>query len=267
MANRLTGKTAVVMGAGAIGPGWGNGKAIAALYGREGANVACVDINLAAAEETAHIIEQEGGHAIALKADVTKSSDIAQVHQEASKRFGNIQILNNNVGIARTGGVVEIDEPEWDRVFAINLKSCYLSMKEFIPSMQAQGGGSIINTSSIASIVYTGVPYVTYSASKAAMNHMTHVTAVHYAKDHVRVNAILPGLMKTPMVEHTSDLATEYSGGDIEAMWKKRDGQVPMGHMGDAWDVAYASLYLASDESKYVTGIELVIDGGITLKY
>lgn len=267
MPHRLDGKTAVVMGAGSIGPGWGNGKAIAVLYGREGANVVCVDINLPAAEETAHIVETEGGHAIALKADVTSSSDVATVHHQASNRFGKIWILNNNVGIARTGGVVEVDEAEWDRVFAINLKSCYLAMKEFIPSMQAQGGGSIINTSSIASIVYTGVPYVTYSASKAAMNHMTRVTAVHYAKDHVRVNAILPGLMKTPMVEHTADLAKEYSGGDIEAMWKKRDSQVPMGHMGDGWDVAYGSLYLASDESKYVTGIELIVDGGITLKY
>lgn len=140
-------------------------------------------------------------------------------------------------------------------------------MKCFIPTMQKQGGGSIINTSSVASIRYTGVPYITYSATKAAMNHMTKTTAIEYARDKVRVNAILPGLMKTPMVEQAVDLAGEYADGSVEAMWEERNSQVPMGHMGEAWDVAYASLYLASDESKYVTGIELLVDGGITSKF
>lgn len=267
MAGRLAGKTAVVMGAGSVGPGWGNGKAIAALYAREGANVVCVDVNLDASRETAGIIETEGGHAIALQADVTKLDDIMVVQARAVERFGHVDILNNNVGIVSTGGVVEVDEHEWDRVYAVNLKSCFLAMKQFIPAMLEHGGGSIINTSSIASLRYTGVPYVTYSTTKAAMNHLTRVTAVQYAKDGVRVNAILPGLMKTPMVENAADLAVEYAGGNVEGMWHERDRQVPMGHMGDAWDVAYASVFLASDESKYVTGIELVVDGGITLKY
>ena len=267
MTERLAGKTAVVMGAGSIGPGWGNGKAIAVLYAREGANVVCVDLNVDAAQETARIIESEGGSAIALQADVTKLADIAAVQERAVEHFGRVDILNNNVGIVSTGGVVEVDEQEWDRVYAINLKSCYLAMKQFIPAMREQGGGSIINTSSVASLRYTGVPYVTYSTTKAAMNHLTRTTAVQYAKDRVRINAILPGLMKTPMVENAASLAVEYAGGDVEGMWHERDRQVPMGHMGDAWDVAYASLYLASDESKYVTGIELLVDGGITSKY
>jgi len=266
MAQRLQGKTAVVMGAGSVGAGWGNGKAAAVLFAREGASVVCADINLEAAQETARLIQGEGGQALALRADVTRLADIAAVQRQALAAFGKVDILNNNVGIVSVGGVVQTEESEWDRVYAINLKSCFLAMKQFIPAMRDQGGGSIINISSVASLRYTGVPYVTYSTTKAAMNHMTRTTAVEYARDRVRVNAILPGLMKTPMVEHAAGLAVEYAGGDVEAMWRERDGQVPMGHMGDAWDVAHAALYLASDESRYVTGIELVVDGGFTLK-
>lgn len=133
--------------------------------------------------------------------------------------------------------------------------------------MERQGGGSIINISSIASIRWTGVPYSTYYATKAAMNHLSRTTAVEYAAKHIRVNCILPGLMKTPMVEKSTGLAQSYAApGDVEAMWKARDAQVPMGHMGTAWDVAYAALFLASDESRYVTGLDLVVDGGVTLK-
>ena len=123
-----------------------------------------------------------------------------------------------------------------------------------------------MNVSSIASIRYTGVPYATYSATKAGMNHLTRTTAAEYAAKNVRVNAVLPGLLKTPMVEHSAGLAHEYADGDVEEMWRSRAAQVPMGHMGDAWDVAYAALFLASDEARYVTGAELVVDGGITLK-
>jgi NAD(P)-dependent dehydrogenase (short-subunit alcohol dehydrogenase family) len=132
--------------------------------------------------------------------------------------------------------------------------------------MVKQGGGSIINISSIASIRHVGISYVSYGTSKAAMNQMTRTTAVEFAADYVRVNAILPGLMKTPMVEHSAGLAASYANGDVEAMWRARDSQVPMGHMGTAWDVANAALFLASDESKYVTGIELVVDGGLTCR-
>jgi NAD(P)-dependent dehydrogenase (short-subunit alcohol dehydrogenase family) len=180
--------------------------------------------------------------------------------------YGRIDVLDNNVGIASMGCVVEVEEEEWDRVFAINLKSAYLSMKHVIPVMAKQGGGSIINISSIASIRHLGISYVTYATTKAAMNQMTRTTAVKYAPRHIRVNAILPGLMKTPMVEHSAGLAASYAAGDVEAMWRARDAQVPMGHMGDAWDVANAALFLASAESKYVTGLELVVDGGITCK-
>jgi NAD(P)-dependent dehydrogenase (short-subunit alcohol dehydrogenase family) len=266
MAARLAGKAALVVGAGSIGPGWGNGKATAALFAREGANVLCADINAAAAEETVAIIRGGGGVAEAIACDATKSADVERVVQRCLDAFGRLDILDNNVGIVEVGGVVEVSEADWDRVFAVNLKSCFLAMKHTIPLMERQGGGSIINISSIAAIRYTGIPYATYYTTKAAISHLTRTTAAQYAAKRIRVNAILPGLMKTPMVEKSPGLAQSYAGGDIEAMWRVRGAQVPMGYMGDAWDVAHAALFLASDESKYVTGIELVVDGGITLK-
>jgi NAD(P)-dependent dehydrogenase (short-subunit alcohol dehydrogenase family) len=263
---RLEGKTAMVVGAGSIGPGWGNGKATAVTFARQGAQVFCVDRNGAAARETAEIITSEGGTACAFTADASRAGDVEAMAAACLKTYGRIDVLDNNVGIAEMGNVVEVAEAEWDRVFAVNLKTAYLAMKHVIPVMVGQGGGSIINISSIASIRHLGLSYVSYAATKAAMNQMTRTTAVEFAPNHIRVNAILPGLMKTPMVEHSAGLAASYAAGDVEAMWRARDAQVPMGHMGDAWDVANAALFLASDESKYVTGIELVVDGGVTLK-
>ena len=264
--DRLKGKVAMVVGAGSIGPGWGNGKATAVTFAREGAQLFCVDRNSAAAEETVNIIKGEGGKAVAFTADVSRAGEVEAMMEACLKTYGRIDVLDNNVGIAEMGSVVEVTESEWDRVFAVNLKSAYLAMKRVIPVMVRQGGGSIINISSIASIRHVGISYVSYGASKAAMNQMTRTTAVEFAADYVRVNAILPGLMKTPMVEHSAGLAASYAKGDVEAMWRARDAQVPMGHMGEAWDVANAALFLACDESKYVTGIELVVDGGITCK-
>jgi NAD(P)-dependent dehydrogenase (short-subunit alcohol dehydrogenase family) len=264
--DRLKGKIALVVGAGSIGPGWGNGKATAVTFAREGATVFCVDRNAAAAEETVKIISSEGGKASAFTADVARASDVEAMVAACLKTCGRIDVLDNNVGIAEMGSVVDVAEASWDHVFAVNLKSAYLAMKHVIPVMVKQGGGSIINISSIASIRHLGLSYVSYGATKAAMNQMTRTTAVEFASQHVRVNAILPGLMKTPMVEHSAGLAASYAKGDVEAMWRARDAQVPMGHMGEAWDVANAALFLASDESRYITGIELVVDGGITCK-
>ena len=274
MAGRLEGKTALVVGAGSVGPGWGNGKATSVLFAREGAEVFCVDINQAAAEETAGIIRDEGGKAEAYAADVSKAGPVEAMVAAAHQALGRIDILHNNVGIVEVGGPVDASEESWDRVMDVNLKSMFLTCKHVLPIMTAQfeasgpdggSGGAIVNIASIAGIRYTGVPYISYNASKAAVIHFTRGVALEYAKQGIRANSILPGLMHTPMIREP--LKDAYADGDFDKMVELRDAQCPTGKMGDAWDVAYAGLFLASDEAKYVTATELVVDGGITAKF
>lgn len=265
MGDRLKNKVAIVTGAGSSGPGWGNGKATAVLFAREGAKIFAVDLNLAAAEETKSIIDQEGGICTVRKVDVSKSDEIKAMVDQCIKTYGRIDILHNNVGIVVVGGPVDTSEETWDRVMSINLKSMFFTCKYVIPHMEKQGGGVIINISSIAAIRYTGVPYITYYTTKAGILGFTQCIALQYAEKNIRANAILPGLMMTPMI--IEPLKQAYAKGDVERMIEIRNKQCPMGKMGDAWDVAHAALYLASDEAKYVTGAQLVVDGGITCKF
>lgn len=264
MGNRLNDKVAIVTGAGSVGPGWGNGKAAAVLFAREGARVFAVDINPDAAAETRDIIAGEGGDCTAHTADVSRSEDVETLVAGCIDTYDRIDILHNNVGILQVGGCAELSEETWDRVVDVNLKSMFLTCKHVLPHMERQGGGAIVNISSITSIRWLGVPYVSYSATKGGVNQLTQSIAMQYAKKNIRANAILPGFMNTPMV--AKSLAEFYAEGDVERMIEIRDSQCPMGRMGDAWDVAYAALYLASDEAKYVTGTELVVDGGLTCK-
>lgn len=262
---RLKDKVALVMGAGSAGEGWGNGKACAVQFAREGAQVVCFDLQPGAAEETAEIIRGEGGQAVAVTGDAARSEDVRAAVEAAVTSYGRLDVLHNNIGIVINGGVVELPEEDWDRVMNVNLKSCYLAMKHAIPPMLDQGGGAIVNVSSISSLRYLGAPYVSYYTTKAGMNHMTRVTAAQYAAQQIRVNAILPGLMDTPMAKLSALKNHKVRPEDLDEAWKKRVARIPMGWMGDAWDVAKAAVFLASEESRFITGVCLTVDGGMTL--
>jgi NAD(P)-dependent dehydrogenase (short-subunit alcohol dehydrogenase family) len=237
----LKGRVAIVSGAGSVGPGWGNGKATATLLARQGASVFLLDINEAAARETAAIIETEGG--------------TCAVHR--------IDIMVNNVGGSEPGSVETLTEEAWDRQIAFNLKSAFLGCKHVVPIMVAQGKGAIVNTASVAGLRVSGNrPQIGYTASKAAVIGLTKSVAAAHAKQGVRCNTVIPGLMHTPLVEYR--LARQIGGNDAQALIAKRNAQVPMGRMGTGWDVANATLFLVSDEANFITGTEIVVDGGYT---
>jgi NAD(P)-dependent dehydrogenase (short-subunit alcohol dehydrogenase family) len=258
---RLDDKVVLVTGCGSIGEGWGNGKAMAVLCAQQGAKVYGVDIHLDAAQVTHREIEARGGTSFVEQRDVTVAAEVDAMIDACVKRYGRIDVLINNVGRSEPGDPVSMSEDTWAGQLQVNLNTAFLTMKRAIPLMAAQGGGSIINISSVAGMRYVGKPQVGYAAAKAALMRMTSTTAVIHAKENVRINCIVPGLMHTPLVAR---LADKYAKGNYEGFVQTRNNQVPMGRMGDAWDVAYAALFLASDQSRYITGIELVVDGGLT---
>jgi NAD(P)-dependent dehydrogenase (short-subunit alcohol dehydrogenase family) len=257
---RLKDKAAIVVGAGQTpGDTIGNGRATAVLFAREGARVLVVDRNLESALETKSMIEQEGGTATAFKADVTRESDCSAVVQACLSAYGRADVLHNNVGTA-TGdaGPTHLREEAWQEIFDVNLKSMFLTCKHVLPVMREQGSGSIINISSVAAVCSVGM--LAYKTSKAGVNALTHSLAVGNARYGIRVNAIMPGLMNTPMAIEGLSAAR---GVPKEQLIQERDAQVPLGaKMGTAWDVAYAALFLASDEAKFITGVVLPVDGG-----
>ncbi|CAB3714522.1 SDR family NAD(P)-dependent oxidoreductase [Achromobacter pestifer] len=259
---RLDGKVALVTGCGTLGDGWGNGKAAAAVLARLGASVYGCDLDIDAARQSAEAIAAEGGNIQVRQADVRDARQVVELVQACLAAHGRIDILVNNVGRSEPGDPVTMSEEAWNDQIQVNLTSAFLCCKHVIPLMKAAGGGSIINISSIAGLRYAGKPQVGYAAAKAALMQMTATTAVIYAKDGVRLNSVVPGLMFTPLVQR---LAQKYAGGDYEGFVAHRHGQVPTGRMGDSWDVAHAVAFLACDESRYITGQQLVVDGGITL--
>ena len=266
MTDRLQGKVALVTGCGSVGPGWGNGKAMSVLFAREGARVFGLDIDAAAAEATRDIVAREGGDCTIGVADVSDGQAVADVVDACLATYGRIDVLVNNVGIAMVGGPAELDEAAWQRLMDVNLKSVMLTCRQVLPVMERQRAGSVINNASIAAYGWCGVNYGYYGASKGAMIAMTRSIAVQYAPHGVRANCVCPGLMNTPLV-HAALTRVYGEEGDIETLIRTRDAQCPMGRMGDAWDTAYAALYLASDEARYVTGTELVVDGGLSLRF
>ena len=260
---RLDGKAAIVVGGGQTpGQTIGNGRATAITYARAGARVLVADRDLDAAAATVAVITAEGGEAVPFRADVTDEADIAAMVADACDRWRRLDILHNNVGISVAGGDAEISKIKgeaFDRIMAINLKSMVLAIKHALPVMRGQQSGKIINISSTAA--HEDYPWVTYKASKAAAKAMTEQVALQNAPHGIRVNCIQPGLMNTPMAVDARMDAWNMTREEVVAM---RDAKVPLGgKMGTAWDVANAALFLVSDEARFITGVTLMVDGGV----
>ncbi len=264
MAGRLQGKIALIVGAGCVGPGWGNGRAACVLFAQEGAKIFAVDRDMGPMEETVARVKDAGGEIATHLCDVTQQASVAAMVQACKDKYGRIDVLVNNVGGSAPGGPVEMAEEAWDAQIDLNLKSIFLTCKHVLPVMEAQGSGSIINTASASGIRWTGAAQVAYAASKAGVIQFSKVVAVQYAPKGVRVNTIIPGQLHTPMVEVR--LAKTRAGGDVEKLLAQRQARIPLGFMGDGRDTANAALYLASDESRWVTGTEIVLDGGMSAR-
>ncbi len=252
---RLQNKTALITGAAS-----GIGRETALLFAQEGANVVCVDINDAAGQETVQMIQDNGGQAIYVHADVSNAADCQNMVQAAEDAFGRLNILFNNAGIMHSADddAINTEEDVWDLTMAINVKGVYLGCKYGIPALRRAGGGSIINTASFVALVGAATPQLAYTASKGAVLSMTRELAVIHARENIRVNALCPGPLRTELLMKFLN---------TEAKKQRRLVHVPMGRFGEAKEMAYAALYLASDESSYVTGTEFMVDGGITAAY
>lgn len=257
-ASRFQDRVVVLFGAGSDQSGWSNGKAAAVAYAREGANTVVVDLSLAAAEATAAVIAKEGGEAAALAADVTDLTSIEAAVAAAVDRYGQIDVLHNNVGVTQMGGPPELSEAQFRRSVDLNLGSVYRTAKVVLPHMLERSSGTIVNISSLAAIRYTGYPYFAYYATKAAVNQATVALAMQYARQGIRANCVIPGAIDTPLIYR--QIASQYES--TEHMLEERGRMVPLGRMGDAWDVARAALFLASDDARFITGVCLPVDGG-----
>lgn len=261
---RLDGKVAFVSGAGSVGEGWGNGKATAVLLARQGARVYGTDLREEAASQTRDIVRREGGTCEVRGCDMTRGRDVEAAVADCLEQFGSIDILVNNVGGSAPGNAATMTEEVWDAQMSHNLKTMFLATKHVLPVMEKHASGVIINLSSIAGLRMSAErAHVAYSTAKFGILAFSKSTAMTFAAAGVRCNTVIPGLMNTPLVEHR--LATTVAGGDLAALIAKRNAAVPMRHMGTAWDVAHAVLFLASDEARYITGAEILVDGGLSV--
>lgn len=263
-AGRLAGKIAFVTGAGSVGPGWGNGRAICVRFAQEGATIFGLDRELERMGETRECIVAAGGEFHGMACDVTSSDAVAQAVAACKRMGGRIDVLVNNVGGSAKGGPVEMSEEVWDAQIDHNLKSVFLTCKHVLPLMVAQSAGSIVNLSSTSGLRWTGAAQVAYAATKAAVIQFSRVLAVQYAKQGIRVNTVVPGQLHTPMVE--ARLAGQRAGGDVQALLQQRQARIPLPFMGDGRDTANAALFLASEEARFITGTELVVDGGMSVR-
>jgi len=264
MSGRLQDKIAIVTGAGCVGPGWGNGRATCVRFAEEGAKIFAVDRDLDSVAETIERVQAAGGEIAVQQCDVTNSASVAAMVAACLKRFGRIDVLVNNVGGSAAGGPVEMAEEVWDAQVDSNLKSVFLTCKHVLPVMEKQKSGVIVNTASTSGLRWTGAAQVGYAATKAGVIQLSRVVAVQYAGKGIRVNTVVPGQLHTPMVE--ARLAKQRAGGDVAALLKARVARIPQGFMGDGRDTANAALFLASDEARFITGTEIVVDGGMTVR-
>ena len=264
MSGRLQDRVALVTGAGCIGPGWGNGRATAVRFAQEGARIFAVDLKPESVEETVQYVKAAGGEIIVHQCDVTNGTSVAAMVKACVNHYGRIDVLVNNVGGSAHGGPVEMAEEVWDRQVDYNLKSVFLTLKNVLPVMEQQKRGAIVNVASSSGLRWTGSPQVGYASTKAGVIQMSRVVAVQYASKGIRVNTVIPGQLHTPMVE--ARLAGQRTGGDVEALLASRLKRIPLGFMGDGRDTANAALFLASDEARFITGTEIVVDGGMTVR-
>ncbi len=260
----LKGKVAFVTGAGSVGPGWGNGKATAVLLARQGAQVFGTDINLKAVQDTCTIIAGEGGSGTAHACDMADSAAVKAAVDACMQQYGRIDILINNVGGSAPGDPVSMSEEVWDRQIDHNLKTAFLGCKHVLPVMEKQGNGAIVNVSSVAGFSHQvdGRVHIAYSATKSGLLGFTRATAIAYVKKGIRCNMVVLGTMHTPLVEER--LMKQLGPEAAANLVAKRHAAVPIGRMGDAWDSANAILFLVSDEARYITATQLIVDGGLT---
>jgi NAD(P)-dependent dehydrogenase (short-subunit alcohol dehydrogenase family) len=242
------------------GAGAGIGRESALLFAREGAAVVAVDVNEAAAQETAELVSGSGGRAIAARADVSHAADCERMITAAEREFGRLDVLFNNAGImhARDDNAVTTEEAIWDLTMNVNAKGVFFGCKYGIPALKRAGGGSIINTASFVALLGAATPQIAYTASKGAVLSLTRELAVLHAREGIRVNALCPGPLRTKLLMDFLD---------TDEKKQRRLVHIPMGRFGEAAEIAYAALYLASDESSYVTGTEFLVDGGLTAAY
>ena len=264
MGGRLQGKIAIVTGAGCVGPGWGNGRATAVRFAEEGARIFAVDLKPDSMVETVERVKAAGGEIVTQQCNVTDGASVKAMVDACMACFGRIDVLVNNVGGSAHGGPVEMSEEVWDAQVDFNLKSVFLTCKHVLPVMERQKSGAIINVASTSGIRFTGAFQVGYAATKAGVIQLSRVVAVQYAAKGIRVNTVVPGQLHTPMVEVR--LAKQRAGGDVAALLEQRQKRIPIGFAGDGRDTANAALFLASDEARFITGTEIVVDGGMTVR-
>ncbi|RLK44109.1 SDR family NAD(P)-dependent oxidoreductase [Cupriavidus plantarum] len=261
----LANRTIFVAGGGSAGPGWSIGRAACVTYARLGARVCVADRDRASAEETTRLIRDEGGTADTFIGDVADEADVARLFAEAKARFGVIDVLHHNVGIGKTGGPLDTKLEDFDQAQSVNVRSLLLASRQVLPDMIEQGRGAIITISSVAGMRYLGYPHLSYCVTKAAVIQFTRMLAQQYAANGIRANTVVPGLIDTPRIANT--VAKMFSETSLDDARTARARQVPLGRMGTAWDIANACAFLASDAAAYVTGTELLVDGGLTGKF